>query len=159
MNVWTVMPSPVDDLRIVATDDALVAIEFAPHRDDAVAGQRSDDHPFLQEVVGQLNAYFDGERTDFDLPLAPQGTPFQQEVWAALRTIPYGGTASYGEIAVQLGRAAGASRAVGLANGRNPVPIVVPCHRVIGASGKLVGYAGGMERKQVLLALEGGTLV
>lgn len=154
--MWTVMPSPIDDLRIVTDDDAVVAIEFSPFRDGVSIGERADDHPVLAEAVRQLRAYFDGGLTDFDLPLAPTGTEFQHEVWAALRAIPYGSTASYGEIAHRLGRTNASSRAVGLANGRNPIPIVVPCHRVIGSSGTLTGYAGGLERKQTLLALERG---
>jgi len=108
----------------------------------------------LVEAVRQLAAYFDGTLTDFDLPLAPQGSDFQQRVWEQLRGIGYGETASYGAIAHRLGMTNAASRAVGLANGRNPIPIVIPCHRVIGANGTLTGYAGGLERKQLLLDLE-----
>ena len=108
----------------------------------------------LPEARRQLADYFAGERRDFDLPLAPVGTDFQQRVWAQLRQIPHGETASYGEVAARLGMTNAASRAVGLANGRNPIPIVVPCHRVIGADGTLTGYAGGLERKQTLLSLE-----
>jgi len=106
------------------------------------------------EVARQLAAYFAGDLTDFDLPLAPEGSDFQQRVWAQLRTIGYGETATYGAIAHRLGMTHAASRAVGLANGRNPIPIVIPCHRVIGADGTLTGYAGGLARKQVLLDLE-----
>lgn len=157
--MWTTITSPVDDLRIVAADGAISAIEFAPFRDPAQIGERADEHPLLVEAVGQLRAYFEGTLTEFDLPLAPGGSAFQQEVWGALRQIGYGQTASYGEIARRIGRTNAASRAVGLANGRNPIPIVVPCHRVIGAGGALTGYAGGLERKQVLLALEGNTLL
>jgi methylated-DNA-[protein]-cysteine S-methyltransferase len=113
---------------------------------------RRDDSAFT-EACGQLDEYFAGERTEFDLPLNPAGTPFQRRVWDALKTIPYGEIRSYGEIAEQIGRP-GAARAVGLANGRNPISIVVPCHRVIGASGALTGYGGGLERKQYLLDLE-----
>jgi methylated-DNA-[protein]-cysteine S-methyltransferase len=104
--------------------------------------------------VRQLSAYFDRDLKEFDLPLAPVGTDFQQAVWAQLREIGYGDTASYGEIARRLGRSNAASRAVGLANGSNPIPIVIPCHRVIGADGTLTGYAGGVERKQTLLEIE-----
>ena len=118
-------------------------------------GVRSDDDPVLVAAAEQLAAYFAGERTDFDLPLAPTGTPFQQEVWAALREIPYGTTASYGEIAGRLGRTGHGARAVGVANGRNPIPVIVPCHRVVGASGAMTGYGGGMDRKRILLELEG----
>jgi methylated-DNA-[protein]-cysteine S-methyltransferase len=105
------------------------------------------------EVVAQLGAYFDGDLTDFDVDLELDGTPFQREVWAALREIPYGETWSYGELAEHIGKP-GAARAVGLANGRNPVAIIVPCHRVIGANGSLTGYGGGLPRKQHLLQLE-----
>ena len=108
----------------------------------------------LRRAVEQLTAYFAGDLEDFDLPLAPHGTEFQHRVWDQLQLIEYGETASYGEIARRLGKTNAASRAVGLANGRNPIPIVIPCHRVIGASGTLTGYAGGLERKQALLGLE-----
>jgi len=155
--MWTVMPSPVGDLRIVERDGSIVAIEFSPFRppaDGRPLGARSDDEPVLAEAVRQLTAYFDRELTDFTLPLAPVGTDFQRRVWSQLERIGYGETASYGEIAARLGMTNAASRAVGLANGRNPIPIVVPCHRVIGANGTLTGYAGGIERKQQLLELE-----
>ena len=108
----------------------------------------------LVEAVRQLRAYFDRELKEFDLPLAPVGSDFQRRVWDQLRGIGYGETASYGQIAHRLGMTNAASRAVGLANGRNPIPIVIPCHRVIGANGTLTGYAGGLERKQLLLELE-----
>lgn len=155
--MWTVMPSPIGDLRIVERDGSIVAIEFSPFRppaDGRPLGARSDDEPVLVEATRQLTAYFAGELTDFDLPLAPVGTDFQQRVWEQLGRIAYGETASYGEIAGRLGMTNAASRAVGLANGRNPIPILVPCHRVIGANGTLTGYAGGLERKQQLLELE-----
>ncbi|CAM3771202.1 methylated-DNA--[protein]-cysteine S-methyltransferase [Nocardioides zeicaulis] len=155
--MWTVMPSPIGDLRIVERDGAIAAIEFSPFRppvDGRPLGEQADDAPVLVEAVRQLSAYFSRELTDFDLPLAPVGTDFQQRVWQQLAQIGYGETASYGEIAGRLGMTNAASRAVGLANGRNPIPIVVPCHRVIGANGTLTGYAGGLERKQQLLELE-----
>ncbi|WP_439936539.1 methylated-DNA--[protein]-cysteine S-methyltransferase [Nocardia sp. N13] len=155
--MWTVMPSPIGDLRIVERDGAIVAIEFSPFRqpaDGRPLGARSDEEPVLAEAVRQLTAYFARELTDFDLPLAPVGTEFQRRVWEQLEKIAYGETASYGAIAGRLGMTNAASRAVGLANGRNPIPIVVPCHRVIGANGTLTGYAGGLERKQQLLELE-----
>lgn len=153
--MWTVITSPVGDLRLVESDGALVAIEFEPWRDDArPLGDRDDAHPLLVEAGRQLTAYFARELRAFDLPLAPAGTEFQQRVWQQLALIPYGETTSYGEIARRLGHTNAASRAVGLANGRNPVPIVVPCHRVVGADGSLTGYAGGMDRKQLLLGLE-----
>lgn len=108
----------------------------------------------FREAAAQLNAYFRGERTAFDLPLEPEGTPFQNEVWSELRNIPHGETISYAELAERVGRK-GSFRAVGAANGRNPLPIVIPCHRVIGSNGKLTGYAGGIEAKKKLLELEG----
>jgi len=155
--MWTGMPSPIGDLRIVEREGSIVAIEFSPFQppaDGRPLGARSDDLPVLVEAVRQLTAYFARELTDFDLPLAPVGTDFQQRVWHQLSTIPYGDTASYGEVARGLGMTNAASRAVGLANGRNPIPLVVPCHRVIGANGTLTGYAGGLVRKQQLLELE-----
>jgi methylated-DNA-[protein]-cysteine S-methyltransferase len=151
------MPSPVGDLRIVASDQAILAIEFSPFRglaDGKPIGERDDQHPLLTRAVEQLTAYFNRELREFDLPLAPAGTRFQREVWDQLVGIKWGETASYGEIAHRLGHSNAASRAVGLANGRNPIPIVIPCHRVIGANGSLTGYAGGLERKQLLLDLE-----
>ena len=159
--MWTVMTSPIGDLRIVERDGSIRAIEFSPFQppaDGRPLGVRSDDDPVLAEAVRQLTAYFARELTDFDLPLAPVGTDFQRRVWEQLSRIPHGETASYGEVAVSLGMTNAASRAVGLANGRNPIPIVVPCHRVIGANGTLTGYAGGLERKQLLLELEQVTL-
>ncbi len=154
--MWTVIDSPVGELRLVEHDGALTAIEFSPFGDPdgRVRGRRVDDHPVLVRAREQLAAYFARELTDFDLPLAPGGTQFQVQVWEQLKLIDYGQTATYGEIAARLGRTNAASRAVGLANGSNPLPIVIPCHRVIGANGTLTGYAGGVERKQVLLGLE-----
>lgn len=155
--MWTVMSSPVGDLRIVEHHGAITAIEFAPFRgaaDGRPRGERDDAHPLLVEAVAQLTAYFARERRSFDLPLAPEGSVFQRRVWQELERIGYGETATYGQIAHRLGMTNAASRAVGLANGRNPIPIVIPCHRVIGADGSLTGYAGGVERKQALLELE-----
>ena len=117
-------------------------------------GDRADDHPLLRDAVAQLEAYFARDLKEFDLPIDPVGTTFQQRVWEQLRLIGYGETASYGDIARRMGMTPAASRAVGLANGRNPIAIIVPCHRVLGAGGKLVGYAGGLDRKQLLLELE-----
>ncbi|MED9959536.1 MAG: methylated-DNA--[protein]-cysteine S-methyltransferase [Christensenellales bacterium] len=119
----------------------------------APAAFREGWTPLLREAARQLDEYFAGARRAFALPLAPQGTPFERQVWDALRAIPYGQTLSYGELAACIGRPA-AGRAVGRANGRNPLPILVPCHRVIGADGRLTGYAGGLEAKAWLLALE-----
>jgi methylated-DNA-[protein]-cysteine S-methyltransferase len=154
--MWTLMDSPVGELRIVEQEGAITAIEFSPFRDHdgRPRGDRDDSFPVLVETVRQLSAYFDRDLKEFDLPLAPAGSEFQQSVWAQLQEIGYGDTASYGQIAHRLGRTNAASRAVGLANGSNPIPIVIPCHRVIGADGTLTGYAGGIERKQTLLELE-----
>ena len=154
--MWTMMDRPVGDLRIVERDAAITAIEFSPLRDHdgRPRGARADDDPVLLEAVAQLRAYFTRELKEFELPLAPVGSTFQKSVWDQLLLIGYGDTASYGEIARRLGKSNGASRAVGLANGSNPIPIVIPCHRVIGADGTLTGYAGGIERKQALLELE-----
>ena len=154
--MWTVIDSPIGELRLVERDGEVTQIEFSPFRDGdgRPRGERDDTHPVLVEVARQLTAYFAGDLTDFDLPLAPAGSDFQQRVWKELQTIAYGETASYGEIALRLGMTNAASRAVGLANGRNPIPIVIPCHRVIGANGTLTGYAGGLERKQHLLEIE-----
>ena len=154
--MWTVIDSPIDELRLVEQGGALTAIEFSPFRPATgrPIGERRDDHPVLVAAAEQLRAYFARELKDFELPLAPAGTPFQLAVWEQLQKVGWGETASYGEIAHRLGRTNAASRAVGLANGRNPIPIVIPCHRVIGSTGTLTGYAGGLERKQVLLQLE-----
>jgi len=155
--MWTVLPSPIGDLRVIERDNKIIAIEFSPFTqpaDGRPLGAENEEHPVLAEAVRQLRAYFAGDLTEFDLPLAPRGTDFQQRVWVQLAAIGYGHTASYGEIAGRLGMTNAASRAVGLANGRNPIPIVIPCHRVIGANGTLIGYAGGIERKQRLLELE-----
>jgi methylated-DNA-[protein]-cysteine S-methyltransferase len=152
---WTRLDSPVGPLRIRSDGTAVTAIEFSTDRVDSFDGERDDDRPVLAAARSQLSAYFAGTRTEFDLPLALRGTPFQVRVWDALRSIPYGTTTGYGAIANRLGLSMGCARAVGAANGANPVAIVVPCHRVIGSTGKLVGYAGGLDRKRRLLALEG----
>lgn len=154
--MWTVVESPIGPLRIVEQAGAITAIEFSPFRDDdgRPRGPRSEVAPLLREATRQLEEYFAGDRTVFDLPLSPVGTAWQRSVWEQLELIAYGETASYGEIAARLGRTNAASRAVGVANGANPIPIVIPCHRVIGANGTLTGYAGGLDRKQVLLGLE-----
>ena len=147
------LPSPLGLLRLCTRDGKLHSIEFENQHDGSVASARADD-PVLAETAQQLQDYFARRRQDFDLPLAPVGTPFQQTVWAALRDIPYGEVRSYRDIARTIGREK-AVRAVGAANGRNPLPIVVPCHRVIGSDGSLTGFAGGLEAKQRLLQLEG----
>ncbi len=151
--LYTVLASPIGTLLLLMEDDALTGLYMEPHTIDP-AWQRDDDA--FVKVVAQLEAYFAGELREFDVPLAPRGTPFQLRVWEALREIPYGETWSYGQLASRVGNPK-ASRAVGLANGRNPLSVIVPCHRVIGSTGKLVGYGGGVERKRILLDLEAGT--
>jgi methylated-DNA-[protein]-cysteine S-methyltransferase len=168
---WTMIDSPAGPVRIIADEGAITAVEFTQttsvgasprsSRARAVArsadrpiGDRDDTDPLLVEAARQLRAYFARELKEFDLPLRPGGTPFQERVWEQLRLIGYGETATYGEIAARLGLNRGASRAVGAANGRNPIGIVIPCHRVVGVAGSLSGYAGGVERKQLLLQLE-----
>ncbi len=151
------VPSPVGPLTIVAEDGKITGLYMDAQRHapgPAAFGLAADpaDEPFAA-AAAQLQAYFDGELTQFDLPLSPAGTQFQRRVWAGLLAIPYGETVSYGELARRLGSPA-ASRAVGLANGKNPIAIVVPCHRVIGTDGSLTGYGGGLDRKRFLLALE-----
>jgi methylated-DNA-[protein]-cysteine S-methyltransferase len=146
------MPSPVGELLLQTDGEHLTSISFQPFRTPTWDAEPAN--PVLEMAREQLEEYFAGRRRHFDVPLAAAGTPFQQRVWASLRAIPYGRTASYGEIARSLGLPAGASRAVGVANGANPIPIMVPCHRVIGSTGLLTGYAGGLARKQLLLRLE-----
>lgn len=156
------MPSPVGRLTLVAGQHGLAAVLWDGERAERVRlGPLALDpgHPVLAETERQLEAYFAGERRRFDLPLDFTGTAFQKTVWQALLTIPYGETRSYGEIARQLGRPA-ASRAVGAANGRNPISIIAPCHRVVGSTGHLTGFGGGLAAKRWLLDLErrGATL-
>jgi methylated-DNA-[protein]-cysteine S-methyltransferase len=169
--MWTIIDSPAGPIRIIAHDGAITAVEFtADPPDDATprssmrvaadrvaarpVDERVDDDPLLLEASRQLSAYFARDLKEFDLPLRPHGTAFQQRVWAELQRVGYGQTASYGELADRLGMVRGAARAVGAANGRNPIGIVIPCHRVVGSKGSLSGYAGGVERKQLLLGLE-----
>lgn len=151
--------TPVGVLTLVARDDALVGVWMSGqrHRPEPFGfGEPADgDDQLLTGVENQLREYFAGTRTTFDVALEPDGTDFQRRVWQALCDIPYGETWSYGRLAAQLGLP-GAARAVGLANGRNPISIVVPCHRVVGADGALTGYGGGLERKRILLDLERG---
>lgn len=149
---FTEFASPIGKLQLRGTDTSLTGVFMEPHSrpHDAVR----DDAP-LRDARRQLEEYFAGERREFSLALDAAGTEFQRSVWRALRAIPYGETASYGDIARRIGNPR-AVRAVGLANGRNPISIIVPCHRVIGANGTLTGYGGGLERKRFLLALEGG---
>jgi len=148
--------SPVGELKLVASDKGLTAILWGNDDLDRVrlgAMIENPDHPILTEAERQLGAYFAGTLTAFTLPLDFQGTDFQKSVWEALLTIPFGETRSYGEIARQIGRPT-AFRAVGAANGKNPISIVAPCHRVIGSNGALTGFAGGVEAKEYLLGLE-----
>ena len=146
-------PSPIGLLTLTETDGALSHLLFGEDR--PLPGFIRQETPFLQKTRQQLEEYFAGSRTEFDLPLFYRGTPFQQAAWDALRTIPYGETRSYKDMAVQIGNPK-AVRAVGMANNRNPISIIVPCHRVIGANGKLVGYGGGLPIKEKLLELERG---
>lgn len=158
--VYMYMDSPVGALKLVAHDHALVAVMWdnEDHKRVRLAELIEDhQHPMLLRVKKQLEQYFAGQRQQFDLPLDFQGTDFQQQVWQTLLTIPYGETRSYKEIAVQIGNEK-AVRAVGAANGRNPISIIAPCHRVIGSSGALVGFAGGLDKKQILLSLEQGQI-
>ncbi|WP_030561064.1 methylated-DNA--[protein]-cysteine S-methyltransferase [Streptomyces aureocirculatus] len=152
----TVIDSPYGALTLVATDGTLSGLYMTDHRHrpaEETFGDR-DPTPFTP-TVAQLKAYFAGDLKEFDLPLRLDGTPFQRSVWQQLLEIPYGQTRTYGELAAALGRPS-ASRAVGLANGKNPISVIVPCHRVIGANGGLTGYGGGLDRKQRLLAFENG---
>jgi methylated-DNA-[protein]-cysteine S-methyltransferase len=146
----TILPSPFGPIRLRADDVGLRELAFAEYAEPSGAPTG-----LLAEASDQLAAYFAGERTTFDLPLAPVGTPFHERVWALVSAIGHGETATYGELAAQLGVPT-AARAVGAANGRNPIAIVIPCHRVVGARGALTGYAYGIDRKAGLLALERG---
>ncbi|MFZ7096955.1 methylated-DNA--[protein]-cysteine S-methyltransferase [Luteimonas dalianensis] len=153
---YTRIDSPIGPLLLAASDAGMHTIEF---QDAKHPVKRGDDweqsaHPLLERARRQLGEYFAGKRRSFNLPLAPQGTPFQRQVWQTLAGIGYGETLSYGQLAARVGRPT-ASRAVGAANGRNPLPIVLPCHRVIGADGSLTGFGGGLPTKRFLLRLEG----
>ena len=157
---YSIFTSPLGDIWIGGDEAGISHINFPSQR--AIANGPHRDHPLWQRCDGlfteahrQLSAYFAGELKTFDLPLNPQGTEFQRSVWNALLQVPFGQTCSYGDIANSIDKPK-AVRAVGAANGRNPIPIVIPCHRVIGSSGKLTGYAGGLPLKEALLKLEGG---
>lgn len=153
---YTTMPSPVGELTLVASDQGLAAVLWEnddPKRVRLSPRQKDKKHPVLLEAERQLSAYFAGKRETFSLKLDPAGTDFQKKVWEALLTIPFGETRSYAQIAQQVGSPK-AVRAVGAANGKNPISIIAPCHRVIGSNGKLTGFAGGMEAKAFLLGLE-----
>jgi len=156
-HVFKKMDSPVGQLTLVATDEGLAAILWEndrPRRVPLTLEEENASHPMLVETERQLKEYFAGQRRAFDLSLDVTGTAFQRQVWDALLTIPFGETRSYAQIATQIGHPA-AVRAVGAANGRNPLSIVAPCHRVLGSTGALTGFAGGLETKAQLLALEG----
>ena len=146
------LESPIGTLLLVANEAGLTQINFSSHNRKPAPEWQRDDRA-LKQAARELRAYFEGELEAFDLELAPVGTPFQQRVWKELLKIPYGKTISYGELARRIGNPK-ASRAVGLANGSNPIPIIIPCHRVIGSNGKLTGYGGGLPIKEKLLALE-----
>lgn len=161
--MWTTMPSPLGELRIVArtfgSETNLIAIDFEDFTPTGrPTGDRADDAPVLAEAVRQLASYFDRDLKEFDLPLAPEGTDFHRSVWRELGSVRFGDTTTYGEIATRLGKTGHGARAVGMANGSNPIPIVIPCHRVLGADGSLTGYSGGAWRKQALLELEADLL-
>jgi methylated-DNA-[protein]-cysteine S-methyltransferase len=153
---FSTLLTPVGKLTLVAEDSALLAVLWendSPSRVPLPARKRSETHPILVRAGDQLAEFFAGERRRFDLPLRSSGTPFQAAVWNALREIPYGTTSSYSELARRIGKP-GAHRAVGTANGKNPLSIVVPCHRVVAANGALAGFAGGLQAKRYLLDFE-----
>jgi methylated-DNA-[protein]-cysteine S-methyltransferase len=153
---WCRIETPLGTVRIVARGHAIAGVWFDGQKYDAVpdaAWHESPNDPLLRDAARQLKEYFAGRRARFDLALAPQGTAFQQSVWRAIAKVPAGRTASYGDLARRIGRPS-AVRAVGAAVGRNPLSVVVPCHRIVGSDGSLTGYAGGLERKRLLLALE-----
>ena len=154
--VYTTIETPLGSLLAVGDGHALQRLQFAPQPRPAAASARRCDEAF-SDLRAQLQQYFDGRRRRFSIPLEPAGGPFELRVWAALVTIPYGATVTYGEIAQRVG-APGSARAVGAANGRNPIAILVPCHRVIGADGSLTGYGGGLPAKRRLLELEAGVM-
>ncbi|MGH3278734.1 MAG: methylated-DNA--[protein]-cysteine S-methyltransferase [Trebonia sp.] len=160
---YDIVNSPVGRIALTGDERALSGLYLldAGERSAAIRPEWTRSEGLFPAVAAQLTGYFAGKRRSFDLPLAPRGTPFQRAVWAELTRIPYGSTVSYGNVAAALGKSPVASRAVGLANGRNPISIIVPCHRVIGADGSLTGYGWGVDRKEWLLRHEGalGTLV
>ena len=151
-----ILNTPVGNLKLVANDEALVRLIFT--EEEATVDKHRHFPSILDEADRQLKEYFEGKRTVFDLPLAPKGTEFQQQVWDLLKEIPYGTTTTYGELSQKLGNPK-AIRALGKANGMNPIPIIIPCHRVVGANDDLIGYSGGIERKKQLLQHEGSLLL
>lgn len=156
MYYYRLLLTPVGELTLIAGEQGLAAVAWENERPSRIRAHpelRVTDHPVLEQAAHQLTEYFNCQRQTFDLPLQFEGTPFQCEVWQALREIPYGETRSYRDIAERIHRPK-AMRAVGAANGRNPLSVIVPCHRVIGANGSLTGFAGGLDVKQQLLTLE-----
>ena len=150
--------TPIGGIRLRATDKGLLAIDHVNQQSSLdPASEESPNHLILQQAIAELDEYFAGNRQTFHTPLAPTGTPFQLSVWEALKTIPYGETASYSYIATHISNPK-AVRAVGAANGRNPLSIFIPCHRIIGKNGTLTGYAGGLDKKKILLNLEQKTI-
>ena len=151
-------PSPLGEVTVVADDDWLTELHL-PGDNGVVPADATEGGPTVDRAAAQLAEWFAGEREHFDLPLAPVGTAFQRRVWAALVAVPYGETATYGDIATAIGQPT-ATRAVGAANGRNPIPLIIPCHRIIGTDGSLVGYSGGggIDTKRYLLDFERGVL-
>jgi methylated-DNA-[protein]-cysteine S-methyltransferase len=152
--ISAIHPSPVGALTLISNGEAITHIEFEQQKYHGPDAPRGSDK-ILDRARRELDRYFTGKLKSFETPVAPRGTEFQERVWKALTKIPYGATWSYGQLAGKLGNP-NAQRAVGLANGRNPVPIIVPCHRVIGADGRLTGFGGGVENKRLLLELEQG---
>jgi methylated-DNA-[protein]-cysteine S-methyltransferase len=152
MTLYTTVDSPIGELLLTAEDGAITGLHMSPFAIDRT--WRHEPAAFTDAAI-QLEQYWAGERTEFELDLAPRGTEFQQRVWAMLREIPYGETTTYGALADRLGNPR-TVRAVGLANGRNPIAVIIPCHRVIGADGSLVGFGGGLQRKRTLLDHEAG---
>ncbi|MDZ7659300.1 methylated-DNA--[protein]-cysteine S-methyltransferase [Fodinibius sp.] len=152
----TYTQSPLGPLQIKADEKGLTAVNYCD--DNPIESPDQHEQPVLTKTIDQLNEYFEGKRKTFDIPLVLKGTNFQQKVWKQLQQIPYGQTITYSELASRLGDTQKA-RAVAGANGLNPIPIIIPCHRVIGADNKLTGYSGGIERKQFLLQLEGALLL
>ncbi len=148
-----ICPSPIGPLTLEEENGALTAVRFNSDLPRDAAPFSLPSTPLLRQAAAELREYFAGQRRAFTVPLAPRGTPFQQKVWSALQAIPYGETRAYKDIAAMVGNEK-ACRAVGMANNRNPLPIIIPCHRVVGSSGKLVGYAGGLDVKMYLLGLE-----
>lgn len=147
--------SPLGWLELIASDHTLTAIRYLDNKPDSV---QTPQHPVFEQATNQLSRYFNKDLKHFTIPLNTKGTTFQKTVWEALRTIPFGSTITYGELAKRLGDP-NKVRAVGRANGKNPIPIIIPCHRVIGSNKKLIGYAGGIERKRFLLEHEGSILL